>query len=47
MAERLKAAGGRCELVTWDDLDHYLDDSGARTLMLRRSEAFLRQGFGM
>ena len=47
MAARLKAAGGRCELVTWDDLDHYLDDSSARTLMLRKSEAFLRQGFGM
>ncbi len=47
MAERMKAVGGRCELVTWDDLDHYLDDSQARTLMLRKSEAFLRQGFGM
>lgn len=47
MAERMKAVGGRCELVTWDDLDHYLDDSSARALMLRKSEAFLRQGFGM
>jgi dienelactone hydrolase len=47
MAERMKAVGGRCELVTWDGLDHYLDDSEARTLMLRKSEAFLRQGFGM
>jgi dipeptidyl aminopeptidase/acylaminoacyl peptidase len=47
MAERMKAVGGRCELVTWDDLDHQLDDSEARTLMLRKSEAFLRQGFGM
>ncbi len=47
MAERMKAAGGRCELVTWDDLDHYLDDSSARALMLRKSAAFLRQGFGM
>ena len=47
MAERIKAVGGRCELVTWDDLDHYLDDSSARALMLRKSEAFLRQGFGM
>lgn len=47
MAERLKAAGARCELITWDDLDHQLDDSSARTLMLRKSEAFLRQGFGM
>ncbi len=47
MAERLKAAGGNCELVTWDDLDHQLDDSSARTLMLRKSEALLRKGFGM
>jgi dipeptidyl aminopeptidase/acylaminoacyl peptidase len=47
MAERMKAVGGRCELVTWDDLDHYLEDSSARALMLRKSEAFLRQGFGM
>ena len=47
MAERLKAAGDDCELVTWDDLDHQLDDSSARTLMLRKSEAFLRKGFGM
>lgn len=47
MAERMKAVGGKCELVTWDDLDHYLDDSSARALVLRKSEAFLRQGFGM
>ena len=47
MAERMKAAGGRCVLLTWDDLDHQLDDSEARALMLRKSEAFLRQGFGM
>jgi hypothetical protein len=37
----------RCELVTWDDLDHHLEDSGARALMLRKSDAFLRQSFGM
>jgi len=47
LAARLKAVGGRCELVTWDDLDHYLEDSSARALMLRKSEAFLRQGFGL
>ncbi len=47
MAERMKAVGGRCELVTWDDLDHYLEDSSARALMLRKSEAFLRQNLGM
>ena len=33
--------------VTWDDLDHYLEDSSARALMLGKSEAFLRQGFGL
>lgn len=47
MAERMKALGGKCELVSWDNLDHYLEDSDARALMLRKSEAFLRQGFGM
>jgi dienelactone hydrolase len=47
MAARLKASGARVELVTWDNLDHYLDDADARTQMLRKSEAFLRQAFGM
>jgi acetyl esterase/lipase len=43
MAQRLKAAGASCELVTWENLDHYLDDSAARTQMLSKSDAFLRQ----
>lgn len=47
MAARLKSAGDHCELVTWDNLDHQLDDSDARALMLSRSDAFLRQAFGM
>lgn len=47
MAARLKAAGARVELVTWGNLDHYLEDADARTQMLRKSEAFLRQAFGM
>lgn len=47
MAVRLTAAGARCQLVTWDNLDHYLDDSNARTQMLRKSDAFLREAFGM
>lgn len=46
MAERLKAVGANCELVTWDELDHYLDDSSARGQMLSKSEAFLMQAFG-
>jgi dipeptidyl aminopeptidase/acylaminoacyl peptidase len=47
MAERLKAAGKDCELVTWDKLDQQLDDSEARPQMLRRSDAFLRRAMGM
>jgi dipeptidyl aminopeptidase/acylaminoacyl peptidase len=47
LAARLTAAGDKCELVTWEDLDHHLDDSGARTEMLRKSDAFLRQALGM
>jgi len=47
MAARLTAAGTRCELVTWDNLDHYLEDSSARAQMLRKSDAFLRQAMGM
>lgn len=46
MAARLKSAGGRCELVTWDELDHQLEDSEARKQMLSRSEAFLRTALG-
>ena len=46
MADKLKAAGATPRLVTWDNLDHYLIDSEARTKMLFESEAFLRQSFG-
>ncbi len=47
MVARVTAAGGQCELVTWDDLDHYLEDSSARTEMLTKSDAFLRRAMGM
>ncbi|HEY4213148.1 MAG TPA: S9 family peptidase [Steroidobacteraceae bacterium] len=47
MQEKLQAAGARSELITWADLDHQLDDSAARTQMLRKSEAFLRAALGM
>jgi dienelactone hydrolase len=47
MAARLATAGGKCELITWDDLDHYLDDSSARTQLLRQSDGFLRQSLGL
>jgi acetyl esterase/lipase len=43
MAERLTKAGVQNELITWADLDHYLDDSDARAQMLRKSDQFLRQ----
>ena len=46
MAERLTKAGVKNELVTWDDLDHYLDNSDARTQMLRKADQFLRQAYG-
>lgn len=42
MHDRLKDSGVRSELVIYDRLDHQLDDSSARTDMLRRSDAFLR-----
>lgn len=43
MASRLKGAGAAVELVTYEKLDHYLDDSSARSDLLRRSDEFLRQ----
>lgn len=46
MAERLTKAGVKNELVTWDELDHYLDNSDARTQMLRKADQFLRQAYG-
>jgi dipeptidyl aminopeptidase/acylaminoacyl peptidase len=47
MESALKSAGGKVTLVTWDPLDHQLDDSAARTEMLSKSDAFLRAAFGM
>jgi dipeptidyl aminopeptidase/acylaminoacyl peptidase len=47
MATRLTAAGAKCELVTWPDLDHQLEDSAARAQMLRKSDEFLRKEVGM
>ncbi len=41
MAERLTKAGVKNEGVNWDALDHDLEDSAARSQMLRRSDAFL------
>jgi dienelactone hydrolase len=47
MAAALKAAGVKCDLVTFEDRDHQLEDSAVRTDMLRQSDAFLRRSFGM
>jgi dipeptidyl aminopeptidase/acylaminoacyl peptidase len=47
MADALKAAGTAVQLVTYQDLDDQLEDSAARTDMLRQSDAFLRRSFGM
>jgi dienelactone hydrolase len=42
MASKLTAARVKNELVTWDNLDHRLEDSAARTQMLRKSAEFLK-----
>jgi dipeptidyl aminopeptidase/acylaminoacyl peptidase len=47
MDAKLKSAGVPHELVIFDGLDHYLEDSAARADMLRRSDAFLRKALGM
>ena len=47
MQDRLKSAGARSELIVYPGLDHQLDNSFARTDMLRRSDAFLRQALGI
>jgi dipeptidyl aminopeptidase/acylaminoacyl peptidase len=45
MDRALNAAAAKHELVTFAGLDHQLDDSAARTELLRRSDAFLRAAF--
>jgi dipeptidyl aminopeptidase/acylaminoacyl peptidase len=47
MAAALTAAHARCELITFQNLDHQLDDSEVRAQMLRKSEAFLREAMGL
>ena len=47
MAARLSAVGGNCELVTWDGLDHQLEDSEARPELLRKTDEFLRKSLGI
>jgi dienelactone hydrolase len=45
LAEKLKSAGVRVDLVTFKDLDHQLEDSAARTELLQRSDDFLQAAF--
>lgn len=45
MAERLRSAGKQGQLVTFDKLDHYLEDSNVRRDMLVQSATFLEQSF--
>jgi dipeptidyl aminopeptidase/acylaminoacyl peptidase len=47
MDKALGAAGAKHEFVTFEHLDHYLDDSSARAEMLRKSDAFLRAALGL
>jgi dipeptidyl aminopeptidase/acylaminoacyl peptidase len=47
MDSKLASAGVKHELVTYLDLDHYLEDSSARADMLRKSDAFLRSAIGL
>lgn len=47
MASRLRSAGKSVELIEFKGLRHKLDDSEARTTMLDRSDAFLREKMGI
>jgi dipeptidyl aminopeptidase/acylaminoacyl peptidase len=47
MADRLRDAGKKAELIVYDNLDHYLEDGQARADLLRRSDAFLRASLGI
>jgi len=47
MASRLRGSGRAAELVVYPKLDHYLEDSAARTDMLSRSDTFLRKSLGI
>ena len=47
MLSKLKAAGGRAELVEFPGLDHQLNDSTARATLLDRTDSFLRTVLGL
>lgn len=46
MASALEEAGAKAELVTYDKLDHQLDDADARADMLSKADAFFRRTLG-
>lgn len=47
MDDRLREAGVEHEVLMFDKLDHYLEDSAARARLLTASDAFLRKSLGM
>lgn len=47
MASKLRSANTLVELVTYEKLDHYLEDSSARSGMLRKSDEFLRNALNI
>ncbi|MFT4056623.1 MAG: S9 family peptidase [Novosphingobium sp.] len=47
MKSRLQSAGKQVEYAEFAGLDHYLDDSAARTKLLRDSDQFLRRTLGI
>jgi dipeptidyl aminopeptidase/acylaminoacyl peptidase len=47
MVAKIKAVGGKAELVEFKGLDHQLEDGDARTTMLSKADAFLRASLGL
>jgi dipeptidyl aminopeptidase/acylaminoacyl peptidase len=47
MADRLRSAGKSVDYVEFKGLDHQLNDATARTALLARADAFLRQALGV
>lgn len=47
MQSRLKDAGARSQLIEYDKLDHYLQDSKARVDMLGKADTFLKASLGL
>jgi dipeptidyl aminopeptidase/acylaminoacyl peptidase len=46
MEGRLRAAGKRVEMMTFEGLDHQLEDGSARAKMLERADGFIRAALG-